>query len=94
MNSRNPLNLKPDPKTEGGVVQSDWDVRFDGELAVIRRGIDGRVASVALGNARSLQMRGLVVKLKPDCEWIEIRFDGFNAEIISGDASAVVELKA
>ena len=94
VNSRNPLNLKPDPKTEGGVVQSDWDVRFDGELAVIRRGIDGRVASVALGNARSLQMRGLVVKLKPDCEWIEIRFDGFNAEIISGDASAVVELKA
>lgn len=93
LNPSDPLGRPPEADVLAGVRQPDWGLELEGELAVVRRSADGRIASAALGRARRLSLAGLDVRLREGTEWIELLVDEGGPRAISGDAAAVLEAR-
>jgi len=57
----NPLAISPAYPTDGPLVQPEWQVRLDGEMAFIRRAATGEVSSMILCHGRSLRVGAVEV---------------------------------
>ena len=89
----NPLALTPS-RTQGNVlVQKDWGLRLDGELAMVRRDKSGNVQRMALCKGKSLSVGGTTLRLKADTDFIEVAFDRGRASVVSGSPDAIQEIR-
>ncbi len=72
------------------VWQSDWGVRFDGELCWMRKDQQGRVIHLAMSNASRLEHSSLEVK-GGQRQFVELALDGDKYGVLHGSPSVVVE---
>lgn len=85
----NPLGRRPSRAEQPIMVQPDWGLRLDGELAMVRRDGAGNVRRIALCKGRALAVADIAVTLKGDTDFIEIAFDAGRASVVSGDARSI-----
>ncbi|HUT75280.1 MAG TPA: heparinase II/III family protein [Armatimonadota bacterium] len=87
----NPLKLRPSRTQGRALVQPDWKVQFNGDLAMIRTDATGRPLCVALCGATSLRLADARVELAPNTPFVEIAFDpaAGRAWAVAGSADAV-----
>lgn len=89
----NPLDQRPWPATDGGVVQPERGVRLVGTMAWLRVDASGRPLRLALANASSLEYPGLSVRLCPGTAYVEIDLSGKQPTIVKADAGGVESIK-
>jgi hypothetical protein len=71
--AENPLSLFPSVADDKTIVQKEWDLRFGGELCVVRRDAAGAVTQIAMGNGKFFSASGVVITQKQGAECVEVR---------------------
>jgi len=85
----NPLGMIPSRAQHRVLVQREWGLRLDGELAVVRWDQSAKVQRIVLCKGSSLSVGDIVLKLKSDTDFIEVAFSRGRALVISGNREAV-----
>jgi predicted amino acid racemase len=80
--------------TQGdNLVQNDWQVQLDGEMALIRKVKSGQVTSITLCRASGIRIGNIEVKLKGHPELVEIQIDSGMARVVAGDKENVIDIR-
>jgi len=74
------------------IVQPDSDVACDAELALVRKGVDGRVTHIALAHGSRLHCGPLELRLAEPTNLIEIELSDHGATVVAGETDRLLEL--
>jgi len=82
VDTENPGRCQPAWKPGEFLIQPDWNVRFDGELAWVRLDQHGKPTRAALGKARKIQIGEMSIELENMTDFIEVDIDGQNWSVV------------
>ena len=76
----------------GQMVRSDWSMRTDGELCMVRRGADGSVSRIAFCNGKSLRAGDTALDFEERTEYAEVGFESGSPEILAGSGDLIQQV--
>lgn len=74
------------------LVQKESGLTFDGGICLVRRDAAGAPVGLALGNARSVRIGNLAVRLKADAGYVELAIEKGTVQMLAGDPVQIEEL--
>jgi len=80
--------LKPGPRHRV-TVQPDWGLRYDGEMAFVRRSKEGRVGRVALCAGRTIEVGDVTLTMREKTPFVAVRFAEDGPVVVGGNRSLV-----
>jgi hypothetical protein len=89
----NPMGLTPGWQETATMVQKDTGIRFEGELCWVRWEADGRIARIGVCRGRSISTGKVAIGLKVKTDFVEIRFDDDQAEVVAGQRENVESIR-
>ena len=90
--AENPLGLVPSRAKDGAIVQKKHKLRLDGELCLVRTDAAGKVTRIALCRGRGVRSGDVELNLKQETDFIEVRLEGENAVVASGNRDSIREV--
>ena len=89
----NPMGLTPSWQETTVIVQKDTGIKFKGEVCWVRWDADGKIDQVVICRGQSISIDTINIKLKVKTDFIEIRFDDNQAEVVAGPQDIVEFIK-
>jgi len=89
----NPMSITPSWQETAIIVQKDAGIRFRGELCWVRWDTDGRIERVVICRGQSIFTDTVAIGLEVNTDFVEIRFDDNQAEVVAGPQENVVFIK-
>jgi len=72
----NPLSLSPSRTERKLIVQKEWELRFDGELCMVRLNAAGRVEQIILCRGNSVSIGDVALEMKRDIDFFDAKING------------------
>lgn len=89
--AENPLGTKP-ATSNAPLVERTHRIKMDGEVCLVRYDRLGKVWTLAMGNAKSIEMGDDSITLETRQEYVEIEFGDSGPVVVSGNPNAISEV--
>ncbi|MBN1347048.1 MAG: heparinase II/III family protein [Phycisphaerae bacterium] len=89
----NAAGLRPAWAMGAELIQKAWNLKYDGDLCVVRTSPDGKIDRIAICRGAALAVGDVTVRLKKLTDYVELRFDDKGKPVVaSGNLDDIAEI--